>query len=450
MDWLHISALEHPDTPALVTAMETVSYGDLDAAASAVASTVASGVRAGRRVAVRGDGTPEAVAALWGIPRAGANVVVLDSRLGAGEAMTLASRIGVRAIWGREQFLEEGGHVSAERGWGPPHPGFCAVVFTSGTRGAARPVVLTGANIDAAATASQRRLGNGAGDRWLCALPLYHIGGLSILWRAAREGGTVLLEERFELQRVAALLREATFVSLVPTMLSRLLDIGAGPFPELRGVLVGGAAADTALLERGLEAGLPVLATYGMTETASQVATVAPGEERIAPGTVGRPLDGFEVRIVGDEGTVLGPGGSGRIEVRGPAVSPGFLDEPEREPDDWLRTGDVGCLDDAGRLSVLGRADSVIVTGGEKVHPAEVEAAIRLYPGVVEARVYGVDDREWGQAVSADVVARDPGTFDVGDLEAHVRSRLPGFKVPKHWCLVAVIERSVLGKETGR
>jgi len=449
LDWLHLSAQKDPRAPALIAAAETISYGDLDTAASEVASTViGSGVRAGHRVALRGDGTPGTVAALWGIARAGVTAVVLDSRLPAAEAMALASRAGVRAVWGREQFMVKQIHLFAERGWGPPHPDFRAVVFTSGTKGAARPVVLTGANIDAATASSQRRLGIGAGDRWLCVLPLYHVGGLSILWRVAREGGTVLLEERFDPERVAELLGETTFVSLVPTMLRRLLDVVADPFPGLRGVLVGGAAADPALLERALEAGLPVLATYGMTETASQVATVAPGEEQRGIGTVGRPLDGFEVRIVGDDGAVLGSGGAGRIEVRGPAVAPGFLDGPERKPDEWLTTGDVGVFDDSGRLSVLGRADDVIVTGGENVHPAEVEAAIRVYPGVADARVFGADDSEWGLAISADVVVDDPMGFELGELERYVRTRLPGFKVPKHWRLV-LRERSEPGKAGG-
>jgi O-succinylbenzoic acid--CoA ligase len=448
VDWLRNSARKDSDAPALVTAAGAVSYGELDAAASQVAAAaIGSGVCAGHRVAVRGDGTAEAVAAIWGIPRAGATVVVLDGQLRADEAMALANRTGVRAIWGREQIIGEENRL-AESGWGPPHAGFRIIVFTSGTQGAPRPVVLTGANVEAAAASSQRRLGNGPGDSWLCVLPLHHIGGLSILWRAARQGASVLLEERFDSKRAAALLREAAFVSLVPTMLYRLLDVVEGPFPGLRGVLVGGAAADVALLERALDAGLPVLATYGMTETASQVATVAPGEERSSLGTVGRPLDGLELRIVGG-GAEVEAGVSGRIEVRGPVVSPGMLDGLQREAGDWLCTGDIGVLDGHGRLRVLGRADDVIITGGENVHPSEIEAAVRLHDGVADVRVYGIDDPEWGQAVAADVVARQPGALDVNELEALVRRRLPGFKVPKRWRLVPHIERSELGKARG-
>jgi O-succinylbenzoic acid--CoA ligase len=309
-------------------------------------------------------------------------------------------------------------------------------------------VVLTGANLAASAAASQARLGNGPGDRWLCVLPLHHVGGLSILWRSAREGGTVVLEESFDVSRAAALLASGTltYASLVPTMLRRILEEHPGPFPGLRGVLVGGGPADPALLAAARLADLPALQTYGMTETASQVATEAPGEAGRRPGTAGRPLEGFEVRVVDGDGRALPPGGVGRLEVRGPAVSPGYLGEAERPTGAWFRTGDHGRVDGDGYLFIAGRADAVIVSGGENVHPEEVEAVLREHAGVADARVYGEDDAEWGRRVVAEVAAASSGGLDLAALEAFARARLAPHQVPRRWAVVAVVARSDMGK----
>ncbi len=454
MDWLRTSALLFPERPALACGGETVAYAALDVGADAVAADLAaSGVVPGDRVALWGESTPATVAALWGLPRAGATAVLLSPRLLPAQAKRLAEATGVRAAWGRGPGLDlprarRGGRVPAPARGGPPDPEARFVVFTSGTSGGGRPVVLTGANVAAATAGSQARLGNGPGDRWLGVLPLHHVGGLSILWRCAREGGTVVLEESFDAGRAAALLVSGgiAFASLVPTMLWRLLEVASGPFPGVRAVLVGGGPSDPALLAAARRAGLPALQTYGMTETASQVATEAPGDEERRPGSVGRPLEGFEVRAVDAAGRALPAGREGSLEVRGPAVSSGYLGEPARAPDAWYRTGDTGWRDADGYLFVAGRADAVIVTGGENVHPEEVEAALREHPGVADARVFGEPDAEWGRRVVAQVVPSGPSGPDPAELEAFARSRLAPHQVPKRWEVVARVERSEMGK----
>ncbi|MBN2113487.1 MAG: AMP-binding protein [Acidimicrobiia bacterium] len=452
MDWLHTSASCFPNDPALSWGGEVVTYAALQAAADGVAADLAaSGVAPGDRVALWGEGTPAAVAALWGIPRAGAVAVLLSPRLPPTTVMQLAEATGVRAVWGRGPGLDlprsrRRYRLPPPGRGGPPDPEARFVVFTSGTSGGGRPVVLTGANLAAAAAASQARLGNGRGDRWLCVLPLYHVGGLSILWRSAREGGEVVLEPSFEAGGAADLLASGriAFASLVPTMLRRILEQCPGPFPGVRGVLVGGGPSDPGLLEAARRVGLPALQTYGMTETASQVATEAPDEAGRRPGSAGRPLDGFEVRAVGDSGRVQPPEVEGRLEVRGPAVSPGYLGEAERSQEAWHRTGDSGWLDADGYLFVAGRADAVIVTGGENVHPEEVEAVLREYPGVADARVFGEPDPEWGRRVVAEIAST--GQLDLAGLEAFARSRLASHQVPKRWRVVDSLARSEMGK----
>jgi len=454
MDWLRSSASRYPHDPALAWGEEAVTYAALDAAADAVAADLAaSGVAPGDRVALWGESTPAAVAALWGIPRAGAATVVLSPRLLPAQARARAEAAGVRAFWGRGPGLDPPRPRRRRREpppgrGGPPDSGARFVVFTSGTSGGGLPVVLTGTNLAAAAAGSQARLGNGPGDRWLCVLPLYHIGGLSILWRCAREGGTVVLEESFSAERAAGLLASGgvSFVSLVPTMLRRLMEAHPGPFPGVRAALVGGGPSDPALLAAARRAGLPAVQTYGMTETASQVATESPGEAGRRPGSAGRPLEGFEVRAVDGEGRPLPAGEEGRLEVRGLGVSPGYFGEPERPAGDWFRTGDAGRLDADGYLFVAGRADAVIVTGGENVHPEEVEAVLRRHPGVADALVFGEPDAEWGRRVVAAVAPAGREGLDPAQLEAFARAHLAPHQVPKRWEVVARLERSELGK----
>ena len=239
-----------------------------------------------------------------------------------------------------------------------------SVLFTSGTSGQPKGVRLTIDNWEAAANASMQHLGHGPADTWLLALPLHHVAGLSILVRSAYAGGSVRMLPGFDPVTFATHLRRGvTVVSMVPTMLSRVLDVDPGPYDGLEAVLLGGGPIPDRVLDRAGAAGLPVLPTYGLTETAGQVATLRPG----APlENKAHPLPGVILRIDPDD----------RIAVRGPMLSPGYVGEPDRGAEDWLVTGDLGTIDDDGALRVTGRADTIIVSGGENIDPVVVEAAL--------------------------------------------------------------------------
>lgn len=307
--------------------------------------------------------------------------------------------------------------------------GAALVVFTSGTTGGPKGVRLTRSNLEAASRSSVAHLGHGPGDTWLGAMPLYHVGGISILVRSLYAGGAVHLQDVFDPVRFAAALQgEVTLASVVPTMLQRLLDEDPGPYANLRAVLVGGSSLPEGLLERAADAGLPVLPSYGMTETFGQVATLPPG----APlGYHAHPLPGVEIRI----------GEDGRIELRGDQVSPGYLGEPDR-PSPWLVTGDLGEIDEEGALRVLGRADRVVVTGGENVDPQLVESRIAQHPGVEEAVVVGLPDDEWGEVLACVYT----GSALPDELRSWLGDRLPGYMVPKRWRAVGGVPRTPLGK----
>lgn len=291
------------------------------------------------------------------------------------------------------------------------------VIATSGSEGAPKAVMLSHANLTAAATASHQRLPLGPGDLWLDCLPLYHIGGQSILWRCAQAGAGVLLHDGFAAEAVAAALdnQPVTHISLVPAMLARLLDLGTRPPPSLRAALVGGAALSRPLYERAVAGGWPLFPTWGMSETAAQVATFSPTDGPWQEGAVGAPLPGNTVALTGD----------GRLQVRGPQVMLGYLN-PELRPgvglaDGWLTSSDLGSIDAAGHINILGRADDMLVTGGHKVHPAEVEHGLAACPGVAEVAATGQPDPVWGQIVVALVVGKADDDAITNWCRAHLR-----------------------------
>jgi O-succinylbenzoic acid--CoA ligase len=244
--------------------------------------------------------------------------------------------------------------------------------------------------------------------------------------RCAAVGATALLEPGFDAVRSAEMLAtgRATIASLVAQTLESILA-GGDRFEGVKAVLVGGGPVSKDLVQRAMARSLPVLRTYGMTETASQVAT----ERR--PGSGLTAVAGAELRVRGD-----------RIEVRGPMVSPGYLGGPDRGVDEWFPTGDRGEVDANGRLAVLGRTDTVIISGGENVSPEEVEAVIRSHPGVADVVVVGLPDAAWGSVL----VAVYEGDAAAGELDRHVRYRLAGFKVPKWWNRVESLPRTAIGK----
>ena len=263
-------------------------------------------------------------------------------------------------------------------------PQTALLISTSGSEGQPRVVALDVAQLDAAAAGANAALDLQAGDLWLNCLPLYHIGGQSILWRCARAGAGVLLHDNFSAERIAGDLAShpVSHLSLVPAMLARLLDLGITPPPTLRAMLIGGAALSRPLHERASAAGWPLYVSYGMSETAAMVAVFKPGDGTWHEGLVGRALPGHTLRI----------GATGRIAIRGPQLMAGYLDGSGIDPEGWLTTGDLGEIDASGGLTVLGRADDMLISGGRNIHPQEIESCLAACPGVQDIAVTGLPD----------------------------------------------------------
>lgn len=435
-DWLSSAARTDPDRPYLVIDEAVFSFADVDARASRLAGALrGAGVVDGDRVALWARNDLPSVVSLFAVWRAGASCVLMNTRLTDSEvaqeleeaAVSLMVDDGERA-WSVPSINNKAVGPSYSGG---PHRGDseCLVVFTSGSSGQGRGVVLTWANIDAGQTASAEHLGHTPDDVWLAVLPIFHVGGASIMIRSAARRSTVVLHDRFEPALVADSLAHVTIASFVATQVGAILDLDERTY-DVRAVLVGGGPARQTLLDRAHRRGLGVLSTYGMTEAGSQIATSRVGEP---PRRIVVPIPGAELRLVNGS----------EIEVRGPMVTTTYLESAARLPDGWLATGDLGeAVDDGFRIT--GRTSDVIISGGENVMADEVKDALEALKSVRAAAVVGIPDETWGEIVAAVVELTADVSFDF--LSDELRKTLAGYKIPKVWRTVESLPRTSIGK----
>lgn len=457
---VHTRALHAPSSLALTAGARRLSFAQLDAEVAAWAGRLyARGVGPGGRVAVLAWNGVASVALLFAVRRLGATLVPFNARLTRAELAPLVRAVRPRVLLAEEALVERlpeaepleavereprlppptGQPLGLEEDW--------AVLFTSGTTGQPKGARLPQRAFLASAAASRANLGASSEDRWLCNLPLFHVGGLAMAVRCAVDGAALVLQRRFDAEATARAFSEhaVTHASLVARTLALSLDAGAR-VGALRALLIGGGPLPEALAARARASGLPLLQTYGLTEACSQVATERPAE---ADGsTAGPVLPGLGLRVCDADGATLGVGEAGELQVQGPTVMAGYLDDAEASAralsGGWLKTGDVGVLDARGRLRVLARRLDLILSGGENVYPAEVEAVLAAHPGVVEAAVVARSDPTWGEVPVAAVVLR-PGGRAEGLLE-WARGRLADFKVPAEVVAMAALPRTAAEK----
>jgi O-succinylbenzoic acid--CoA ligase len=359
------------------------------------------------------------VADLW---HEGIAFLPLDQRLTDRERRALVDRARPAAV------LDGTGETTLFGGAGSPSEGVGVVVATSGTEGDPKLAELSRTAVESAIGVSAERIGATPDEPWVACLTPAHIGGLLVYLRGAILGAPIVGLERFDPEAVVEAGRGA-FVSLIPSMVRRLLDAASDP-SALRCALVGGDAFEPELARAAEARGLRCVATYGLTESCGGVVYD------------GRPLPGTEVRV----------GEGGRIELRGRTLMEGYLHDPQATAtvftiDGWLRTRDAGELDDDGSLSVHGRLDDAIVTGGETVWPVEVEAVLRTHPKVDDVAVVGRPHPEWGRQVVALVVPADPSDPpDLGELRDQLAGSLATFKWPRRLDVVDHLPTTPFGK----
>lgn len=492
-EWLHRAAQNYPTRVALEFERDVWTFAALDSEVTALARRLASaGVHEGARVAVLAPNSPEFVIAVHALPRLGAILVPLNTRLTEAELVwqlrdvhatmllvTDATRamghqivaalhditalrldLSLRAPTSAE---DAGGRIPSV--WELPEgtlemrtevvlDAVQAIMYTSGTTGSPKGALLTFGMQWWSATASALNLGLSPDDCWLVCLPLYHVGGLTTLMKSSIYGMRIVLHERFDPVAVNRAIEQQhiTMLSVVAVMVQRMLDTLPydSTYPAcLRCVLLGGGPAPRPLLEACAARGIPVIQTYGLTESCSQAVTLAPVDALRKLGAAGRPLLPVQLCIEKD-GKVVGPAVAGEICLRGPTISPGYADRPSESArafrNGWFATGDIGYLDDEGYLYVLDRRTDLIVSGGENVYPAEIESVLLAHPAVADAGVCGVADERWGEVPIGFVRLYDGLQVSEGELLRFASERVARYKVPRGIRIVEALPRNGAGK----
>ncbi len=435
-----------PEREALICDEHSVSYRELANLVSATASYLRDkGIAKGERVGIIANNChqyPILLHALWRIGAVACPISVRFPReavagllddIGCGTLVTMGEPFGMEwslsirrldmaeIVSGRP---DDSGNISDDPVFDLDRP--ATVMFTSGTTNRPKAALHSYANHYYNALGSNENIKVSPGDRWLLTLPLWHVGGLAILFRAMLGGAAVVIDDRGDNLEAVIERNLITHLSLVATQLGRLLDqdLSQGAADRLKAILVGGGFVPEQMISEASNRGWPLCTTYGLTEMASQVTTTAVRDSVSRLTTSGRLLNHREMRLAAD----------GEILVRGRTLFKGYVTGGElvsgRDVDGWFHTGDIGSLDADGYLSVVGREDNMFISGGENIHPEEIETALCCLPDVEEALVVPIPDDEFGRRPVAFVRFAAGEALSRGDILTRLAKSLPRFKLP--------------------
>jgi O-succinylbenzoic acid--CoA ligase len=458
-NWLKQRAFLTPERKALVFENKTWTFAELYSETLKKASALSmSGIKEGDFCGVLAANHPKTIFTIQALQQIGAIAVMLNSRLTEEEMQWQLQDVSASHLLFDSLYEKKASAISGipsisisdnptEKLF-TPRDTFsmsetCSIMYTSGTTGRPKGVIQTYGNHYASATGSAFNLGLHADDAWICAVPLFHISGYSILMKSVLYGMEMQLIEKFDTRAVNNSLQngEATIISVVPAMLSNMINSLSGTYsPRFRCMLLGGGPAPVSLLEQCKQKNIPVFQTYGMTETSSQIVTLAPEYALKKLGSAGKPLFPCAVKIDGED--------EGEILVSGPNVTTGYLNRPEANEQSfengWFRTGDIGRFDADGFLYVLDRRSDLIISGGENIYPAEIESVLMSQDAIREAGVTGVPDAKWGSVPAVFYVANRPVTSE--ELAAFCGEKLARYKVPAYFIETDELPRNASNK----
>jgi O-succinylbenzoic acid--CoA ligase len=486
-DWLARCAANRPAHLALRCGATRWSFAELDRQVTRLAyALAAAGVKPSNRVALLAGNGLEYVSCVHALTRLGAVLVPLNTRLTGAELCWQLRDVGANFLLHDTHYATSVDEITREL---PELPHFLirtidedvetivgtassrplslrplidlnatqAIMYTSGTTGHPKGAIITYGMQWWSAAASALNLGYGRDDCWLACLPFFHIGGLSLLMKSVIYGMGIVIHATFDAVAVNRSIVEdkVTHISVVAVMLQRMLaaldaeQTGAHYPATLRCVLLGGGPAPQPLLEECSRRNIPVVQTYGLTEACSQAVTLAPEDVLRKLGSAGRPLLPVQLRIM-REGIEVGPGEAGEIFLRGPTITPGYVDRLDAKTrtmqDGWFASGDLGYLDEEGYLYVLDRRADLIISGGENVYPAEIESVLLSHAAVEEVGVCGQADEQWGQVPVAFVHLRQGHMTTVKELMEYAAQHLARYKRPRAIYFVEQLPRNSSGK----
>ena len=469
-------ALLTPNRIAIYFQDQTLTFHDLYECSLKVSGRLqALGIRKGQFVGVLLKNHLDTVTILFALQLLGARAVILNNRLTAAELvfqlkdsrstflileesftqteaviteqidqLTTITKTKLTQIKPEEPYIQE--EISLTD--------ICTIMYTSGTTGNPKGVIQTYGNHWWSSTGSALNLGTIDSDCWLCAVPLFHISGYSILMRSIIYGMPIVLHEHFDVEQTIKdiQLKKVTIMSVVGTMLTQIVEaLEDRRLPaSFRCMLLGGGPAPLPLLEACVKKDIPVFQSYGMTETSSQIVTLSPEDSLQKLGSAGKPLFPSQLRIELENGESAQAGMPGEIVVKGPNVTPGYLNRSEATEekirDGWLYTGDIGYLDEQGFLYVKDRRSDLIISGGENIYPAELEAILLAHPDVMDAGVTGIEDKKWGQVPVAFIVKKKDTNLSGEELQRFCMERLAKYKLPKAFYFTEQLPRNAAKK----
>ncbi|PFW95969.1 o-succinylbenzoate--CoA ligase [Bacillus pseudomycoides] len=448
-NWLMQRSFLTPERTAIETKEEKITFLELHEKVGSICEHLSYlQIEKGQKVAVLMKNGTQMITVIHALSYIGAVAVLLNTRLSREELLWQMDDAEVVCLVTDQEFETEQVLVYAfeEVVNGPKKTAVVqeefsleesmTIIYTSGTTGKPKGVILTYGNHWASAVGSSLNLGLRDDDCWLACMPMFHVGGVSLLMKNIMYGMRILLVPKYDPDFIheAIKTRGITIISVVSKMLMDLLErLGKETYPSsLRCMLLGGGPAPKPLLETCVTKGIPVYQTYGMTETSSQICTLSADYMLTKVGSAGKPLFSCQLRIEKD-GEVVPPNVEGEIVVKGPNVTHGYFkrEDATRETiiDGWLHTGDLGYLDEEGFLYVLDRRSDLIISGGENIYPAQIEEVLLANPKVVEAGVVGKADEQWGQVPAAFIVKAADITEE--ELIKFCEEKLARYKVPR-------------------
>ncbi len=466
--WLSKQADLKPNQLALeYNGKETLSFQELAQASQSMARRLANlGVEKGSHIALLSQNNVNMIIAIHALSYLGAVAVLLNTRLSANELQFQINDAKVNLLVTSVFFSDktEGIDVPQKKSFSElqrlPEKEVLlqnelvlndpfTIIYTSGTTGFPKGVVHTYGNHWWSAIGSALNLGISPQDKWLTVLPLFHVSGLSTLFKSVIYGMPIYLMTSFEPEKVheALMKNHITMISVVTVMLQRLLEqMATERYPEqLRCVLLGGGPAPKPVLEQARKKEVPVFQSYGLTETSSQIVTLSPQDALRKIGSAGKPLVPAQLKIH-DPSTR----GVGEIYVKGPMVTKGYFNNPTADQKafqtDWLKTGDLGYLDEEGFLYVVDRRNDLIISGGENIYPSEIESVVSELTGVQEVGVTNRSDDQWGEVPVAFIVKDTQNVLDEEMVQTYLKSRLASYKVPKKIYFVEQLPRNASNK----
>lgn len=456
-NWLLKQAATQPNQIAIDDGNERLSFAELKKQVEVLVGKI-DRLNPGSRVGLLATNTLMSYKLALAIMCSGRTIVWLNWRLAGEELERQIKDSGVQlclvenSLWRSEMtnpFKSYSAFLIINADPGELIPVFksdwvASIMYTSGTTGKPKGVLQTFGNHFYSAVSSALNLGLSSADKWLCVAPIFHISGFSIIMRGLIYGMTVRLVEKFRAEEIERILANetVTIMSVVPFMLKKLIQqqnkTNTHYNLAFRCMLLGGGTIDRETLEICLQRSIPVVQCYGMTETCSQIVALRSADALLKLGSVGQPLFSTQLKLSKD----------GEILLKTPALTPGYLNLPDKLPskmiDGWYRTGDIGHLDKEGYLYIDGRADEMLISGGENIFPQEVEQVYQRYPQINEVAVVGQNNSVWGQIPVAFVVS--DRRLSTTKLMNYGYEHLARYKVPQQYIFVSELPKNASGK----